>query len=209
MSYESRLVHKPWGFEYQVYRNSDLVIWFLTINKDQETSLHCHSNKDTGLIALEGKGELEFLSSSHGFSSPYKTMIRRGIFHRTKAVGGPVKLFEVETSGDRHDLIRLSDSYNRESKDYEAGQDYETEKLDFDSEGVQSFCGRQLEIKLISSKESLEDLYQHNILVFLTGGIFTSSDLRVLKPGDIISGNVLKKLVARFTVIPSKIMVVK
>ena len=208
MSYENKLVFKPWGFEHQVYQNDDIVIWFLTINEGQGTSLHCHPNKDTGLIALEGMGELEFISSSHEFVAPYKTMIRRGIFHRTKSLNGPIKLFEIETSNNRNDLIRLSDNYDREGEDYEEGREASVEKLDLEKEGVYNFCNRRLEVRVASS-DNCEELFARNIIAFLTGGIFTEEGLRVLKPGDVISGNVLKKLSARFNIVPSKVMIVE
>jgi len=207
MSYEDKVVSKPWGFEHQVYENEDLVVWFLSINEGQETSLHCHRNKDTGLIALEGSGELEFISSSHKFVAPYKTMIRRGIFHRTKAVGGPLRLFEIETSKDRNDLIRLSDNYCREHEDYEEGSAVETEKLDLEDETTHIFCNRKLEVKTISSHDC-NSLFANNIIAFLTGGIFTEDGLRILKPGDVVEGIVLKKLSERFVVEPSKVMTI-
>jgi len=44
MQYESTVVKKPWGYEYLVYQNDKAALWFLHINKDQQTSMHCHPN---------------------------------------------------------------------------------------------------------------------------------------------------------------------
>ena len=52
MSYDNTIVKKPWGYEYLVYENDEVGLWFLYIAKDQQTSMHCHPNKTTGLILL-------------------------------------------------------------------------------------------------------------------------------------------------------------
>ena len=44
--YDNRLVRKPWGYEYVVYRDRNtLCVTLLSINHNQTTSLHCHPNK--------------------------------------------------------------------------------------------------------------------------------------------------------------------
>ena len=40
-------------------------------------------------------------------------MIRRGLFHSTKAISDEALIFEIETPKDKHDLVRLNDSYGR------------------------------------------------------------------------------------------------
>ena len=48
--YDNKIVKKPWGFEYVVYRDSNkLVVTFLNIEHNKSTSLHCHPNKKVGL----------------------------------------------------------------------------------------------------------------------------------------------------------------
>ena len=53
---------KPWGHEYLIYENQDVAIWHLFINKWERTSLHCHPNKKTGLIVLQGGAKVRFLN---------------------------------------------------------------------------------------------------------------------------------------------------
>ena len=54
--YDNRIVNKPWGYEYVVYRDSDkLVVTLLKIDYNKSTSLHCHPNKKSGFILLDGK----------------------------------------------------------------------------------------------------------------------------------------------------------
>ena len=37
------IVKKPWGYEYLCYENEDVAVWFLHIEYNQKTSMHCHS----------------------------------------------------------------------------------------------------------------------------------------------------------------------
>jgi hypothetical protein len=61
MSYDKTIVKKPWGYEYLAYENDKVGLWFLYIAKDQQTSMHCHPNKTTGLVLLDGEVEVSFL----------------------------------------------------------------------------------------------------------------------------------------------------
>ena len=120
MSYDKTIVKKPWGYEYLVYENDKVGLWFLHITKDQQTSMHCHPNKTTGLILLDGEAEVSFLSDSYKLKPVSKTMIRKGLFHSTKATSEHgAFVFEIETPVDKHDLVRLEDKYGREGKPYE------------------------------------------------------------------------------------------
>ena len=54
--YDNRLVKKPWGYEYVVYRHkNNLSVTLLKINYNQSTSLHCHPQKKSGFILLNGQ----------------------------------------------------------------------------------------------------------------------------------------------------------
>ena len=86
MSHENNIVKKPWGYEYLMYENEHVALWFLYIKKGERTSTHCHPNKTTGLTLLDGKAEVSFLSDVNKLSSLNKIMIRKGLFHSTQAV---------------------------------------------------------------------------------------------------------------------------
>ena len=85
MPYEKTIVKKPWGYEYLVYQNDKVALWFLHILDGQQTSMHCHPNKTTGLILLDGEAEISFIMNSFRIKPVSKTMIRKGLFHSTKA----------------------------------------------------------------------------------------------------------------------------
>ena len=47
--YDNKVVRKPWGYEYVVFRNkNNLSVTLLNIDYNQTTSLHCHPQKKTG-----------------------------------------------------------------------------------------------------------------------------------------------------------------
>ena len=85
-SYNNVCVKKPWGFEYLAYENEDVGLWILHINKDQSTSMHCLPLKNTGLVLLDGNAQISFLNDSHTVNKYDKMMIRKGLFHKTKAI---------------------------------------------------------------------------------------------------------------------------
>jgi len=58
-NYRSILVKKPWGHEYLIFENSKIAIWYLFIDYNKKTSLHCHPRKKTGFILLNGKVEVD------------------------------------------------------------------------------------------------------------------------------------------------------
>ena len=85
-NYKNVVVKKPWGYEYLAYENEYVGLWFLHIEKDQETSLHCHPKKDTGLIVLDGAVNVSFLNDITRLIAGRKVMIIKGLFHSTKAI---------------------------------------------------------------------------------------------------------------------------
>ena len=48
--YDDKIVIKPWGYEYVVYREkNNLSVTLLNINYKEKTSLHCHPKKKVDL----------------------------------------------------------------------------------------------------------------------------------------------------------------
>lgn len=114
------VVNKPWGCEYLVYSNPYIEIWHLFIKKLASTSVHCHPNKKTGLILLEGEAIFSTLNESIKLNPLDAIIMEPGVFHSTQAVSeGGVHLLEIETPPDKYDLIRLQDKYGRVNRGYE------------------------------------------------------------------------------------------
>lgn len=182
---------KPWGHEVLAYQNDNVAIWHLFLNPWQETSMHCHPNKKTGLIVLQGAAQVYFLQGKEKLFSSEKIMIREGVFHKTKNMTNQVlELFEVESPVDKDDLIRFEDKYDRET-----------------------FYGEEDPIKCVDCYpwdinmpywigdcvgEIVTNEYpiQCGNYMMLSGGIICKS--LVCSPGDIVGHDTLKKLSDRF-----------
>jgi mannose-6-phosphate isomerase-like protein (cupin superfamily) len=208
-NYKDIVVKKPWGKEYLIYQNKNLGIWYLHIEKDQQTSMHCHPKKNTGLVVLDGSAEVSFLKNKISLKGVDKIMIFRGRFHSTKAVSdGGAHIIEVEAPQDKHDLVRLNDSYGREGKPYE-GRSEETQKSDDclwledpkdEDESTYLFNNCEFKIEKIRHKDKLCDRKYEESIIFLDGGIVSESGDCIIQPGDVIAGHTLNQLVPSFNI---------
>lgn len=208
MDYKSTVVKKPWGYEYLAYENEHVALWFLNISKDQRTSMHCHPSKTTGLMVINGCAEVSFLSNKISLNSSEKVMIRKGLFHSTKALKDDLKIFEIETPVDKHDLVRLEDNYGRTGQPYEdASKEIPKYEdcvwIEDPAEGESKtyrFANQKIDVCSVSSTSELELLSasSNSCLMFLKGGISTDYGVQVAGPGDIVSKDVLHKLLQVF-----------
>jgi len=207
MSYDKNIVKKPWGYEYLMYENDRVALWFLHIKKGERTSMHCHPNKTTGLMLLDGEVEVSFLSNVNKLNPSSKIMIRKGLFHSTRAISdGGAHVLEIETPVDKQDLVRLQDSYGREGKPYEDS----THEYPRENECVwlsEPEKGKKIEYRLDNSGLSLyniESVKFFNSLdnevnvMFLKGGIITDYGVNVAAAGDVVNVSILKKLIDIF-----------
>ena len=205
-SHISNIVKKPWGYEYLVYQSAEVALWFLYIANNQQTSFHSHPNKTTGLIVLDGDVEVSFFNNKIDLSKCGKTMIRKGLFHSTKSTSlNGSCLFEIETPNNKLDLVRFKDEYGREGKPYEDSTfEYPKEKDSlyienlFDYSQPFTFHNCNLHITKVNIINFF-DLYSNDTnVMFLSGGLMTNYDVSVISPGDIVSVEVIKKLVSVF-----------
>ena len=201
------IVKKPWGYEYIAYENEHCALWFLHIKNQHSTSMHCHPNKTTGLILLNGIAEVSFMSNSFVLNPNHKIMIRKGLFHSTKALSKKgIDLFEIETPVDKFDLVRLKDSYGREGMPYE-DISHEYPKLEDCLQIKEPSIGKENKYKLgesslrvcnIESINFFDTLNDDTNIMFLKGGIVTEYQINVAGPGDIVSNKVIKELTKVF-----------
>lgn len=206
MSYDINLVKKPWGYEYLVYENEDVGLWFLYIAPNQSTSMHCHPQKTTGLVLLDGKAEISFLGDSRVLNSLDKVMIRRGLFHSTKAISDSgAWVFEIETPKDKQDLVRLKDRYGRSHKPYE---DYTSEESKTDQclwikepepnkINTYQFANCNITVQTINDIEVINNKQDDDLLIFLRGGMVRTIDGTshcVTIPGDVGFARIVKQV---------------
>ncbi len=206
--YKNVIVNKPWGYEYLAYENEHVGLWFLHIEKGHQTSLHCHPKKDTGLIVLDGTVDVSFLSNINRLTSGRKIMIRKGLFHSTRALSeGGANIFEIETPKLKHDLVRLDDNYGRKAKPYE-GKSSEAKKtreciyLEDPKKNKKNtfiFSNCKINVQSITKKDDFMQIDEHENIIFLNGGILADQDdILVASPGDVIASHIVKRLLDTF-----------
>lgn len=212
MRYESTIVKKPWGYEYLAYENEHVALWFLYIKHTHSTSLHCHPKKTTGLTLLSGGAEVSFFNNTNKLSPGGKVMIRKGLFHSTKATDEKgAYVFEIETPVDKQDLVRFRDSYGREGKPYEDST-HEVPKVEdclwiSDENKDYDFADCILSVKNITSVSELKEINTKYNVMFLNGGLQADYGQNVAGPGDIVSSNVIQQLTEVFTEVDPKTLV--
>ena len=204
-NYKNYVVEKPWGYEYLVFETAEVALWLLYIKKNEATSLHCHPNKTTGLIVVQGTVEITFVNDKRVLNHFDKAMIRRGLFHSTKSLSelGSYVL-EIETPNDKADLVRLNDLYGRSNTGYEKNKSLsergkEEIWITEPQDGPQIYqIGNQIfSVQFVNNFEFFEKLNDQDIVMFLRGGLGkTIDDRRLLAtmPGDVLKGNILKIL---------------
>jgi mannose-6-phosphate isomerase-like protein (cupin superfamily) len=129
-NYLNKVIIKPWGYEFLVYENEKIAIWFLHINKGHSTSMHCHRRKKTALMILSGKSVCKTLEMENDLTDLDALVLDPGVFHSTQSLDDKgTDLIEVETPPGKTDLIRLKDSYGRKDLGYEGLSEMETEAL--------------------------------------------------------------------------------
>lgn len=203
--HKSVIVRKPWGYEYLAYQNASVALWVLHIQPGERTSMHCHPNKSTGLVVIDGEAEINFIADSRRVRAPGKQMIRRGLFHQTHAVSEHgVIMLEVESPVDKNDLIRLHDVYGRSDVGYEGAQ-FELPKDDLclwidnpTTEKVDYFVGSSLlTVEAVTTVNVLNEKNDSDIIMFLQGGLVKTVDGRTLMatvPGDVGLVQVVKQV---------------
>ena len=219
--YKNVIVEKPWGYEYLAYENEHVGLWFLHIKKDHQTSLHCHPKKDTGLIVLDGTVDVSFLNDINRLVAGRKIMIRKGLFHSTRALSdGGANIFEIETPKMKHDLVRLEDKYGRKAKPYE-GKSSEKEKTReciffkdpaHNKKDTYLFSNCKIFVESVTNSETFLNISDHENIMFLNGGIMTDQEgILVASPGDVIASHIVKRLLGTFDKVHPKtvIMIIK
>ena len=218
--YDNRIVFKPWGYEYVVYRSgNNLSVTILNINSNKSTSLHCHPKKKTGFVLLSGKALIQlglWKKESKVYKSPSKLMIRTGLFHSIKCISKkPLIALEFETPVAKNDLVRYYDKYGRENISYEKGN-----KKTFIKSNLVKFNKFKKKIQKYSFGSSEVSLEQHKnfhkllkekkdtIFGILGGNVTNKIKKNILSQGDIIKVGTIKKLAKVFK-INKKLIVLK
>lgn len=208
VDYQRVIVKKPWGYEYLMYQNDAIGIWYLHIKHGDRTSLHCHPHKKTGLVLLSGEAVVSFLNNSVRLKALSKLMIRAGLFHSTAAVSPEgIAVIEIETPCLKGDVVRFEDKYGRKEKPYE-GLDAmipvteDCIRLNDPERGKQfkyTMHGCVLSVEKTKDISGLRQRPLGEIIVVLEGGLVSRAGEPVLSPGDVVSTSTLDRLTETFS----------
>ena len=211
--YCNKVVYKPWGYEYVVYSDSNrLAITFVKINYGHKTSLHCHPQKKTGFIILDGKALVQigiYKENSRCFRALSRLVFRPGLFHSIKAISKQgICALEFETPFKKNDLVRFMDDYGRQSKHYEGkkftkniGSNFiKFKKPQLGKKRKYNF--KNLEI-LLEVRKNLKNLIKKDdktTSAILDGSIVDNNGQNVISYGEIVKTSTLRILSDAFEI---------
>lgn len=192
INYIGKINDKPWGKEYLAYQNKHIGIWILTLNKNHETSLHCHFKKDTILMPISGSFRINLFNRFLQLGIFESIYVPRSTFHGIHSYTDNSVLMEIEIYteeieySDKNDLLRIKDIYNRDKDTYETSvterNPLEGETMLFHTPNKYIIDKSKIEIKKINSIDSINSEIEKIIL--LEGSIFSNSTK--MYPGSII-----------------------
>ena len=201
------VVKKPWGYEYLLTSTPLVEVWHLSLNHLKSTSTHCHPNKKTALIVLEGKALFSSLNESLELSPLDAVVMDSGVFHSTQCLSkGGLKILEIETPPMKHDLIRLKDNYGRAGKGYEGKKEMKMSKnihIKFDGRNTaaKKMYAKELCFSFIETKSGLlnQPFFKNSKLSVILNGFIKSNTGKILHElGDVIPTSKLSSPTTKF-----------
>lgn len=126
INYKNCVCLKPWGYEFLVYLNEKIGMWFLKIKKGESTSLHTHFNKDTIIIVLKGSAIINLKDKVLNLNTMSTIYLPHYKFHGLSSFSDETYLLEIEiyndftNFSDKNDLLRINDQYKRKITGYES-----------------------------------------------------------------------------------------
>lgn len=169
IDFKDILVKKPWGEEYLLFENKNCAIWVLYIKYMHNTSMHCHINKKTSLICIDGQVSCNTLSTNNILNPLDALILEKTVFHQTNSITKKGSfILEIETPVNKFDLVRINDEYGRRGKDYENKKFYKNIKdLTFNMKNKsKSINNCKIEI-IINNEYFNKDKYSENSLVYI------------------------------------------
>lgn len=203
--YSKVVVQKPWGYEYLIFTNEEVAVWILYLRFDAETSMHCHPNKKTSLIVLEGEVTSSTLEQDYHRKAGEGLLIPKAAFHRTRAKSpNGAFIMEIETPVNKRDLVRIEDSYGRQGQGYEDSSHYSRNLqnynyLSLDGPEVfynmrKSFGNCSLTFHRLQGGENLSDkesLKSTDVVSILKGTLKADGNTEIYELGDTVPADAL------------------
>jgi mannose-6-phosphate isomerase-like protein (cupin superfamily) len=211
-AYDKKIVKKPWGFEYTIFRNlNKLAITYVNILPKKQTSLHCHPSKKTGFIILSGKAKVQIgidKTNTKIYEPSSFLVIRSGLFHSLRCISRePLIALEFETPADKRDLVRFKDLYGRQSKPYEnLNKTQINNSIVFFKKPKKNkpyrYLFNNLEI-LIENYKDYKKMFKNSnnsISAIIDGKIINNKGKQVIGFGEIVRTQTLRKLSDKFKI---------
>lgn len=211
-NYDNSIVNKPWGEEYNIFRNKKkLAITYLKIEKGKSTSLHCHPKKKTGFLILSGTAEVQvgIYESNKFICKPMSILVLRpGLFHKIQASKrNTLYALEVETPYLKKDLVRMEDSYGRKFTGYESLKSsknltkknivFKKPKLSL----INKYNLHNIKISITHYSSIKKNMFNRkSIVIILDGSVVNNASKTVIKEGEIIKFNTLLTLCKNFKI---------
>ena len=220
-TYDNRVVIKPWGEEYNIFRNKKkIAITYLKIEKGFSTSLHCHPVKKTGFLILKGVAEVQigiYKKNIKRYPPMSILVLRPGLFHRIKA-NNKSDLFalEIENPYIKNDLVRMKDNYGRRLKGYESLKSSrklikkdllfeipkKTKKNNYILNNI------NIEISYYKDFKRFKSFDDKSVSIILDGKIVSDKRKTVITTGEIVKSFTLKQL-SQYFKIDNKLLLLK
>ncbi len=211
--YNNRVIIKPWGEEYVIFKNKKkIAITYLKIKKGYSTSLHCHPIKKTGFLILKGTAEVQvgiYKKNIKKYGPLSILVLRPGLFHKIKASRkSDLFALEIENPYLKHDLIRMEDNYGRSKKGYESLEN--SRKLD--SKDIvfkipknkkkhdYLLNGIKINISYYKNFNNFNLKRNKSVSIVLDGRIISDNKKTVISLGEIVKSATLKKLTEYFSI---------
>jgi len=190
INYFNKINDKPWGKEYLAYQNDHVGIWILHINKNEETSTHCHFKKDSMLLPISGCFKINLYNDYKIINIFDILYIPKFTFHGIHAYCDNSVLIEMEiytndiSYTDKNDLLRIRDIYNRDKTNYEKSvlerEAHENEILNFHNINTHYELNRTN----IFITNKLDTIENYDLVILLKGKMFNNNN--IISGGSII-----------------------
>jgi len=113
------IVDKPWGYESIISKDDNTAIWKLFLKYNEKTSSHCHPNKDTLMIVIDGSVIFTVGNETLRMSKFDSKLVKAGIYHRAEAISkNGANIIEIDSPPLLTDIVRGEDKYGRAGKSY-------------------------------------------------------------------------------------------
>lgn len=206
-NYDNIAIIKPWGEEYNIFRNKKKVaITYLKLKKGFSTSLHCHPQKKTGFLILKGTAEVQigiYRKNIKKYPPMSILVLRPGLFHQIKA-SKKSNLFalEIENPYLKNDLVRMKDKYGRSKEGYESiksSRKLTLKDIIFKIPSLKKtnkykLNGTNIKISYFKNFKTLKSYDDKSVSIILNGRIISDKGKTVIASGEIVKSFTLKKL---------------